>query len=73
MGCSVTFDYMPDQFTTFRCELNHRAANVPYFAGPGGSTPPGGNSGAAGSTVAGWAPDLRKSETRVNLSLLIKL
>ena len=42
---SVTFDYMPSQFITFRAEFNHRAANVPYFSGPGGVTPPGGNTG----------------------------
>ena len=40
---SVTFDYMPSQFITFRIEGNHRAANVPYFSGEGGVTPPGGN------------------------------
>ena len=45
----VTFDYMPSQFVTFRLEFNHRAANVPYFAGEGGVTPPGGNTGAPGS------------------------
>jgi len=33
---SATFDYMPSQFATFRFEYNHRAANVPYFSGPGG-------------------------------------
>lgn len=32
---SATFDYMPKQFVTWRVEYNHRAANVPYFAGPG--------------------------------------
>ena len=31
---SSTFDYMPSQFVTFRFEYDHRAANVPYFAGP---------------------------------------
>jgi hypothetical protein len=35
-----TFDYMPSQFVTFRAELTHRWASVPYFAGPGGVTPP---------------------------------
>ena len=70
---SVTFDYMPDQFTTFRFEVEHREANVPYFAGPGGVTPPGGNTGAPGSFVPGFAPDLRKTETRLNLALLVKL
>ena len=48
-------------------------ANVPYFAGSGGSSPPGGNSGAPGSVVSGWSPDLRKLETRINLSMLVKL
>jgi hypothetical protein len=70
---TVTFDYMPDQFTTFRFEVNHREANVPYFAGPGGVTPPGGNTGAPGSLVPGFTPDLRKTETRLNLSLLVKM
>jgi hypothetical protein len=70
---TVTFDYMPDQFTTFRFELNHREANTPYFAGPGGVTPVGGNQGLPGSAVDGFTPDLRKTETRLNLALLIKL
>ena len=70
---SVTFDYMPYQFTTFRLEYNHRQANVPYFAGPGGVTPPGGNTGPDGSFVPGFAPDLRKSEDRFTLGLLLKL
>jgi hypothetical protein len=69
---SATVDYMPSQFITFRGEFNHRAADVPYFAGAGGVTPPGGNSGAAGSLVAGWAPDLQKIENRFTLALLVK-
>lgn len=64
---------MPDQFSTFRFEVNHREANVPYFAGPGGITPLGGNSGPLGSRVANFTPDLRKTETRLNLALLVKL
>jgi Putative beta-barrel porin-2, OmpL-like. bbp2 len=70
---SLTFDYMPSQFTTFRWELNHRHANVPYFAGEGGVTPPGGNTGAPGSFVPGFTPDLRKNETRYSLAVLVKL
>ena len=70
--CSITFDYMPDQWTTFRIEYNHREANVPYFAGSGGVTPPGGNTGAPGSSVNGWTPDLRKTESRMYLALLVK-
>jgi len=70
---SVTLDLMPDQWTTFRFELVHREANVPYFAGPGGVTPPSGNTGVPGALVPGWVPDLRKQETRLLASLLIKL
>ena len=70
---SATLDLMPDAFTTFRVELNHRVANVPYFAGSGGVTPPGGNIGAPGSRVDGWAPDLRPAETRATVALLVKL
>jgi hypothetical protein len=70
---SVTADYMPSQFVTLRAEFNHRAANVPYFSGAGGITPPGGNTGAAGSLVPDWSPDLRKTETRVTFALLVKL
>lgn len=69
---SSTFDYMPTQFTTFRFEFNHRAANVPYFVGGGGITPPGGDTGAPGSLVPGLAPDLRKRENRFNLAVLVK-
>ncbi len=69
----TTFDFMPSQFITFRAEYSHRAANVPYFSGEGGVTPPGGNTGAPGSFVEGWAPDLRKSENRVTFALLVKL
>ncbi|HEY3989241.1 MAG TPA: outer membrane beta-barrel protein [Acidobacteriaceae bacterium] len=69
---SVTFDYMPSQYITWRMEYNHRAANVPYFSGPGGITPPGGNTGAPGSLVPGWAPDLRNSENRMTGAILVK-
>jgi len=69
---SATFDYMPAQFVTLRWEYNDRQSNVPYFAGPGGVTPAGGNTGAPGSLVEGFAPDLRKVENRINLALLVK-
>ncbi|HEX9578576.1 MAG TPA: porin, partial [Myxococcales bacterium] len=70
---SITFDWMPEQFITFRVEYNHRGANVPYFDGSGGMTPAGGNTGPAGSLVPGLEPDLRKSEDRINFALLVKL
>ena len=69
---SATVDYMPSQYLTFRWEYNHRAANVPYFSGSGGITPQGGNQGTPGSFVAGFTPDLRKRENRLNLALLVK-
>jgi hypothetical protein len=70
---SVTFDYMPTQFSTFRFEYNHRASNVPYFSGSGGITPPGGNTGSPGMPVLGWQPDLTKFERRFTIALLVKL
>jgi len=42
---SITFDYMPKQYITFRWEYDYRHANVPYWSGRGGITPPGGNNG----------------------------
>lgn len=69
---SGTYDYMPSQYITFRWEFNHRHANVPYFSGPGGVTPPGGNQGAPGSLVSGWSPDLRHTEDRATMAILVK-
>jgi hypothetical protein len=36
---SATFDWMPQQYITFRWEYGYRHANVPYFSGSGGITP----------------------------------
>ncbi len=93
---SITFDYMPKQYITFRWEYDYRHASVPYWTGKGGITPPGGNnnfpqfytcaSGASsGQTSLGpaetacgggissvWFPDLRKDESFVDLSILVK-
>jgi hypothetical protein len=38
---SLTFDYMPKQWITFRWEYDYRHASVPYWTGHGGITPPG--------------------------------
>jgi len=93
---SITFDYMPRQYITFRAEYDYRHANVPYWTGKGGITPPGGNNGApqffacsngssSGQTSLGaaeaacgggsgsvWFPDLRKNESFIDLSILVK-
>jgi hypothetical protein len=67
---TVTFDYMPDQFTTFRAEYNHREADVNYFEGPGGITSQDGLNTTAQS--AGWSPDLVKKQDRINLSMMVR-
>ena len=73
-------DYSPQPYLTFRLEYNHRHANVPYFSGHGGVTPPGGDQGAAGSIIdtngdgtPDWFPDLVKDENRLSLALLVKM
>jgi hypothetical protein len=77
---SVTFDWMPSQYITFRSEFDHRAANVPYFSGPGGVTPTNCPTaplvenicGTPGALVPGFTPDLKKIENRIGLSILVK-
>ncbi len=69
---SVTADWMPSQYITWRLEYNHREASVPYFSGPGGVTPPGGNVTPLGSAVTGFTPDLRRSENRATAAILVK-
>src|SRR6202043_78666 len=72
---SGTFDWMPSQYITFRGEFDHRAANVPYFSGPGGVTPTSCPTalivenicGSPGALVPGFTPDLKKIENRINL------
>jgi hypothetical protein len=61
---TVTFDYMPSQFITFRLEESYRFSDVPYWSGHGGITPPGGNNGnpadyqctAGGDSGVGYVP-----------------
>jgi len=93
---SITFDYMPKQYITFRAEYDYRHASVPYWTGQGGITPPSGNTGSpqffvcsngasSGATSLGaaetacggglssvWFPDLRKNESFIDLSILVK-
>jgi len=46
MGQHLNLQYMPKQWITWWTELGFRHSNVPYFAGEGGVTPPGGNNGS---------------------------
>lgn len=48
---SLTFDWMPKQYITFRWEYGYRHANQPYWTGRGGITPPGGNNGSPAEFV----------------------
>jgi hypothetical protein len=69
---TYTLDFMPTENVTFRLEFCHRFSSVPYWAAHGGVTPPGGNTGAPGSFVPGWAPDLTKSENIITYSLMVR-
>jgi hypothetical protein len=74
----LSFDWMPTQFVTWKVEYTQRGSNVPYFTGPNGITPPGGNTGAPGSLVYNqdgslWEPDLRKQERRWIFALMVHL
>ncbi len=93
---SFTFDYMPKQYVTFRWEYDYRHANVPYWSGRGGITPPGGNNGSpqfyacstgassgqetltgaetacGGGLSSVWFPDLRRDESFIDISILVK-
>jgi hypothetical protein len=69
---SFTFDWMPKEYITFRTEYGYRHANVPYFTGRGGITPPGGNTGMPSAVVPGWTPDLRKDEPEMRYAIMVK-
>lgn len=68
---SVTFDFMPSDFVTFRMEYAYRNANVPYFAGSGGTTS---QTGFANDPIdPNWKADLRKNENRIIIALNFRL
>jgi hypothetical protein len=70
---SITFNFMPTQNITWLFEIIHRQSSVPYFSGPGGVTPPGGNNGNPGELIPGWAPDLVKYENRMEIALMVRI
>jgi hypothetical protein len=67
---TATFDIMPNDHVTFRLEYGHRNANVPYFAGSGGTTSP---DGWIGTDPTGWRPDLQKAEDRITMAVNFRL
>ena len=93
---TVTFQYMPKEYITWWAEGGYRHSDIPYFAGRGGVTPPGGNNGlpqyytcasgasamtnnlGAAETACGgglnsvWFPDLRKTENKISVGVMVK-
>ena len=67
---SATFDWMPNEFVTFRLEVVTRGTNVPYFAGTRGVTSSDGWNDVA---TAGFTPSLVKNETRLIGALMVRL
>jgi len=79
---STTVDWMPTENLTWRLEVVHREASVPYFNGPGGVTGPDGyktggvyhpDSLISTAVPTGWTPDLATQETRVIFALLFRI
>lgn len=68
-GLTGTFDVMPTDFFALRFEGSYRHANVPYYAGPGGTTSPTGYQ----PTPAGYAPDVVKDQTLFVVSANFRL
>ena len=93
---TLTLQYMPKPYITWWSEFGYRYSDIPYFAGRGGVTPPGGNNGspqyytcATGATAGTnditaaeaacggganslWYPDLRHSETKLSVGVMVK-
>jgi TolA-binding protein len=63
---TATFDYMPNQFTTFRLEFGYRHTNMPYWSGRSGITPPGGNNGFPADYVC--ASGASSGQTNIGLA-----
>jgi len=84
----LNFQYMPKNWLTWWTELTYRHSDVPYWSGPGGVTPPLGNTGAPtsfvcnnGSIIAAdncanaggvWFPDLRTREVIWGAGVMVK-
>ena len=81
----LNFQYMPNDWITWWTEATFRHSSVPYWSGPGGITPPGGNNGSPASCVGGpadptngncvtgeWFPDLTTREVVLGAGLMVK-
>ena len=81
----INLQYMPRNWITWWTEATYRHSSVPYWSGPGGITPPGGNTGSPASCVGGgadpttgncsagdWFPDLRVREVIWGAGVMVK-
>jgi hypothetical protein len=84
----LNFQYMPKDWITWWTEVTFRHSDVPYWSGPGGVTPPAGNTGSPasfvcnnGSVIGGdacagesgvWFPDLRTREAIWGAGVMVK-
>ncbi len=68
-GLTATVDVMPTDFLSLRFEAIHRSSNVPYFAGPNGTTSTDGFQ----PTTAGFTPDAVNSQTLLTLAANFRL
>jgi len=84
----LNFQYMPETWLTWWTEITYRHSDVPYWSGPGGVTPPAGNTGSPASfvcnngTVSGsdackneggiWFPDLRTTEAVWGAGVMVR-
>jgi hypothetical protein len=81
----INLQYMPRDWITWWTEATFRHSSVPYWSGPGGITPPGGNNGSPASCVGGganpvtgqcaagdWFPDLRVREVIWGAGVMVK-
>jgi hypothetical protein len=68
---AITLDILPTDHFTFRVEYVRRNANIPYFAGHGGTTGPSGNNDEA--VPDDYIPDMRKVENRLTVSANVRL
>jgi hypothetical protein len=69
---STNIQFMPNDYLTWGVEVVYRHASVPYFAGRGGVTSPNGYNPPVGDPT-NFVPDLVKSETRLILSMLLRM
>jgi hypothetical protein len=67
-GFTATLDYLPSPWLLWRLEYAHRAANVPFFSGSQGVSPPSGL-----PTGASYTPALAKTDDRIIANVTLRL